>query len=110
MIEGIGKLTIGFIIFLGSAFVTLLGAHVVIDVSGLYKLDFISTLGMEKVYGLIMLTSFVLTSSRTDKTESKDTTFAGFMGALIGVSLSRCASWLFLWGLMYLFHFMLFHG
>lgn len=57
--ENLGKLTLFLAILVAEFFTSLLGAHIFISISSLYKISFITEMSFTQVYGLLTLITLI---------------------------------------------------
>lgn len=93
-----------FLALLSSAFLlTPFSAHVVRDIAYLYKIDFITALSKENLFGIMFLISFLTMKLKpTKKKEKEDDTHP--IVELIADHATVAFSILVMWGLAYFIH------
>lgn len=99
------KLVISSAMVVASIMLGLFTAYVVLDVSILFEINQITSLGYAKIYAFICLVSLVL--YKRDNTKSEDKTYEEKMSETFVKILEKTLLNLFVWGLMYLMHFIL---
>ena len=84
-----------------SVFLGLLGVKVILSVSTLFGLTFIAELGFLKLYGLLAIVHLVLYK---DKDSEDILNGEEKIKKLFTQILSKCLTYLFFWGLMFLIY------
>jgi hypothetical protein len=68
--ENLGKITAVFIIIIGSFLVSLLNAHVILSVSNLFDLKFITQFSFLQIYGILSVVGFIKYTYKKVETKS----------------------------------------
>jgi hypothetical protein len=98
--ETIGKLTV-FIVFIICAFFSgLLNTHIILDISNLYELKFITQFSFVQVYGVIILIGII--TYKKQKKEEKEYDFAESMVKGFSELFTKIIGVLCIWGLSYI--------
>lgn len=102
--ENLGK-TIAFLLLMGcSVLLQLLLAYIILSISTLYGVSFISQLTFTQVFGTLIIISLV--RYRKTKTEEKDLGEV-FLEGSVGL-LTNLFLYLFVWGFAFLTYYMIF--
>lgn len=104
--EHLGKITGLVAIILYRFLTSLLMAYVILSVSNLYQLDFVTQLSLSQIYGALMI--IWLIKYRHAKLKGKDASFVNKLKKWFDVSLTTAGVTLAAWGLSFVAHKILF--
>lgn len=110
--KNLGVFIGGLILIVAEFFLGILQAYVVLDVSKLYDITYITQLGFLKIYGLIAIIGLIRMKFKPDPpknsgdTEVK-TTAAEKMKTAFGTTFGGALSILIVWGLMYITYYII---
>lgn len=99
------KVVISSAMIIASILLGLLTAYVVLDISILFNITQITSLGFAKIYALISIIALVL--YKKDKHKKEEKTYEEKMAETFVLMLEKTLLNLFVWGLMYIMHIIL---
>jgi hypothetical protein len=83
---------------------TFLKAHILMDVSTLWELEFITSLGYTKIIGLMSITTIYTLNAKKNPEEDKLETIGEHFGYFIGKYIKYTIMLMIGWGMSYLIH------
>ncbi len=99
------KIVITSAMVVGSIMLGLFTAYVVFDVSTLFEINQITSLGYAKIYALTCIIALVF--YKRDNIKSEDKSYEEKMSETLVKILDKALLNLFVWGLMYVMHFII---